>query len=361
LDLTRSLQGWAQALVNWIDWVAPQIPIVLGKLAEFGQGIWNWLTGTAIPTAQQNLTLLAARFYLWFSENDIPGKVQAQLGEWLSGILAWFGAAIPQLIQAALDWANSLLDNLFPKPGQAEAKGDDWFAKLIAWGIEQLPKLVEMSNQWAAEFLNWIEREVLPVLVPRLTQISREDDPMGQSGRRARHRRDAEILDRRLPQLDQRRDRAAGERAQRHHHQYINWVNSQIGTVVAQGARIGSGIVGGIRSGIADAWAGIAGWFTGLIAGLIQAGLDALRNALPGGNNNNSTQSLPNLSGSFSTSAPRNFLPGPPAAGPSYRSSSQPVSAGGVTNYYNISIYAADGADVVRQLRRRGVPIGAQL
>lgn len=274
------LVAWGQAIWGWligtalptavttllalgqafVDWIGPVIPPLLAKLVELGQGVWAWITNTAIPTARDNLALLAARFWLWFTENDVAGKVLDTLGTWIGGIIGWFGEQIPKLIGAALDWALSVMDNLFPKPGQAESKGDDWFGKVIAWAAAQIPKLVQMSNEWAAEFLNWIERDVLPVLIPRLEQIAVKmaqwtTQVAGPAIITALQSWSAAFLnwvnDVISQQVSHLNMIATG---------IANWVNGQISAMLNQGSRIGGSIVSGIQSGIAGAWNGFLGW-----------------------------------------------------------------------------------------------------
>ena len=105
-EVQAKLAEWASAFV---DWVAPQIPIILAELGQLALDIGVWIGDKAL-----------------------------EIGEWL---LDWAGAFGGWVLQASADLLLAL-------PGL--------LADLLKWILDVIPDLTAQILLWSAEFVNWI-------------------------------------------------------------------------------------------------------------------------------------------------------------------------------------------------------------
>lgn len=215
--IIAKLGEWGLAFINWIG---PQIPPMLAKLGELTGQLWTWLTGTALPTIIQKLGEWGKAFWEWVSPQIMPllgklGELLMQLGGWL------IGTALPAIVSKLLEWGGAFLAWIGPRIGPMLIELGKLLGSIGGWLLNTaLPAIVSKLGEWGAAFLGWVGKDVLPFIGAKL-----------------------------------------GELAQA----IWNWITNTAKDVVNKVKAIGTGIIDGIKQGIADAWDAFVAWLSKLV------------------------------------------------------------------------------------------------
>jgi hypothetical protein len=92
---------------SWVQDSA--IPYLQANLPLWGAALWEWITGTAVPTVVGRVVGLATALGEWVSTQAVP-YLQAKLPEWLAVLTGWIsGTVIPTITGAVVGIGNALV------------------------------------------------------------------------------------------------------------------------------------------------------------------------------------------------------------------------------------------------------------
>ena len=169
IDITIKEWQGKIAMIGTIftDWIAPIIPVVLGKLAEWGGEILAWVS-KQLPVWSAQLNLWISAFVEWVTPM-IP-KVVAKLGELAIGLLAWVAAQIPVITTQLVLWAQAFLAWLAPAATALLAQLPGLIDQFLTWIGEQAGPILAGLGAWAIQFIQWIV-PMIPGMLANLLQI----------------------------------------------------------------------------------------------------------------------------------------------------------------------------------------------
>lgn len=159
--ILAQLQAWGLA---FIDWIGPQIPIVLGKLAELIGGILGWIQSN-LPTIVNQLLLWGQAFINWIGP-QIP-VILGKLGELATSVLQWMGSQVAPILAQLGTWITAFLGWILPLIPPLLGQLLELIGSLLQWVMDQIPGIVSKLGEWALAFLGW----VLPLIPPLLGML----------------------------------------------------------------------------------------------------------------------------------------------------------------------------------------------
>lgn len=159
--LGEQIGKWGGAL---IDWIAPQIPPLLAKLAELELAFLGWITGTALPAIAAQLQVLGAALVAWIQPQIAP--LLAKAGELLAALGAWIiGTGVPLLAAQLQAWGKAFVDWIGPAAGPLLAALGGLIEQAGNWILTVgAPLLIEKIRAWAQAFVAWVGPQIGPLL-----------------------------------------------------------------------------------------------------------------------------------------------------------------------------------------------------
>ena len=149
--LPGKLLEWRNAFLLWI---VGRIPGVIAALGDLASQMLNWITGTALPAIQAQVSLWGAAFISWASD-AIP-KLGPELDKLWTKIKAWvatnapkIGTAFGQFATQALDWVGGVVVTL---PGKLA----DIIGAISSWVFSNAPMISGAAVHLGEAFVNGI-------------------------------------------------------------------------------------------------------------------------------------------------------------------------------------------------------------
>lgn len=109
--LGQQLPKIIEQLVQWgkafIEWIQPMIAPMLTELGKFLGQILGWLVGH-LPDIMSKLLEWGVAFISWIATSVIP-QLPGTLAGILSGILAFIGAALPEILTGIGGWVTGMI------------------------------------------------------------------------------------------------------------------------------------------------------------------------------------------------------------------------------------------------------------
>lgn len=103
------LGEWGGAFLNWITKdVLPTLPVKLGEIAT---AVWTFITTTALPTIVAKLKEWGTAFLNWVTTEVLP-KLGTELGKIATAMWAWITATAKDALANAVEIGKSLLDGI---------------------------------------------------------------------------------------------------------------------------------------------------------------------------------------------------------------------------------------------------------
>jgi hypothetical protein len=175
------LLAWGQAFIAWVGpmippalaalgqfitslgaWVVAQVPVLIGQLAAWGRSFVAWVE-PMIPPALAALDGMAASLLAWIAAKAAP--ILAQLQTWAQSLVAWIGPAASDFLARWPGILNSFLNWIAGAAAPILSRLGDWARSFIAWIV---PATVNFLQQWPGmlnQFLDWIGNAAGPLLV----------------------------------------------------------------------------------------------------------------------------------------------------------------------------------------------------
>lgn len=169
--LVLALRGWGSAFLGWIE--SDVAPNILPGLESIGHAIVRFIE-EVIPEYVTSLLGWAGAFLGWIGDSVVP-FITDELGPLLATIGGWIvDTALPAIIEKLGEWSAAFLDWIVNDvvPYIVE-KGEAITTALFTWMKDTaLPGIRSQLLEWAAAFLDWIANDVIPYLVGKLTDLS---------------------------------------------------------------------------------------------------------------------------------------------------------------------------------------------
>ncbi len=151
------LGAWAQA---FIDWIGPMIPGLLAALGDIATAVLDWVATVGVP----NLLAWGQAFLDWVGPLIPP--LLAELGTILSAIAGWIAAALPVLIQYALQLGNAFLGWITPLIPQLLTALGGILVAIAGWIIgTAVPAIAQAALQLGNALITWVAPLIPPLLL----------------------------------------------------------------------------------------------------------------------------------------------------------------------------------------------------
>jgi hypothetical protein len=205
--IASTVEGWARRFAAWVDG-AEQLQG--SELAAMAQALYTWI-GTAAAAIVEKLGQWAGAFVDWVGPKIPP--LLAALGDYLSSMLGWvIDTALPAIIGKLAEWGLAFVEWIGPRIPPLLAALGGLLLQLVGWiAFTALPAIIGKLGEWALAFVTWVPGAIVDLLY-------------------------------KLGELEFR---------------LLGWIGDRVGDLARAALDLGSGLVGGIRDGIADA----LGWF----------------------------------------------------------------------------------------------------
>lgn len=163
---TAQLSAWGSAA--W-QWIANVTPVVLSKLADWGNALLGWVTNN-LPTWIAKLASWGAAAWQWIV--NVTPTLLGELGKWLGALLGWFGQQLPSFLAMLLRWGTAL----FTWIGDAIPRAIQGLVGLVTgmtnWGNSTgQQSLASMVVGWATTLIKWIAVDLIPTVGPELLKF----------------------------------------------------------------------------------------------------------------------------------------------------------------------------------------------
>lgn len=215
---------WIETLAQYglaaVSWIAERLPELVNNLGQFSNTMINFVV-EQLPIWGTQLATLGAKLGQWVLD-ALPG-LATNLGLAAGNLLAWVAQTaidvVPKLAALGVKFTAWVLTDVLPAlPGVLATIAEALWTFVTTTATTAGPKLTELANK----FLDWIQNDVLPTLPTKLGDITASIGTW--------------ITDTALPY--------AG------------------GALVD----VGSALVGGIQTGITNAWESFTTWVTNQLA-----------------------------------------------------------------------------------------------
>lgn len=164
------LKEWGSAFV---DWLGPQIPVVLAALGRLLVQVGSWIINDGLPALVLKIKEWGSAFLGWI-ESEVAPNILPGLESIGRRIVTFIEEVIPEFVSNLKGWAGSFLgwigDEVIPF-----ITDELWslLSTIGGWIIETaLPAIIEKLGEWADAFLNWMADEVVPYIVEKAGAIT---------------------------------------------------------------------------------------------------------------------------------------------------------------------------------------------
>ena len=208
--IVTNVEQWATDFAAWVDGADAGM---MGGLAEMWTGFAAWMQETGFAIVEK-LVQWGAAFVDWIGPK-IPGMLEA-LGGFYAEMVGWIvGTGLPNLILKLGEWGTAIVDWVRPRiPPLLLALGE-LLVRLSFWIADvALPAIVSKLLEWGAAFVEWVPGAIIGLLF-ELGKLEVE---------------------------------------------FIGWIASKVKDLAVAALDLGTGLVGGIRDGIASALSGFWSW-----------------------------------------------------------------------------------------------------
>jgi hypothetical protein len=279
---------------NLIGWLAEQIPVIAGKLAEWAAAFWGWIQTDAIPGLMTALQGLGEAIWGWITGGGLEGLI-SNLVTWGGAILNFIvkdvlpfigqklldlgtfiwnwitGGGLTSLISNLVTWGGAFLDfvakDVLPFIGQ---KLGDLATFLWNWIVnDALPTIITKLGEWGTAFLNWVTKDVLPTIGTKLGEIATaiwnwitQTATDFVTNVKALATSFWTWITDTVTNIPTK----LGEIATK----IWNWITETAKDALTKAAAMGKSIIDGILQGLKDAAGAIWDWLTGMLGGMVQ-------------------------------------------------------------------------------------------
>jgi hypothetical protein len=268
-DIQAQLATWGQAFV---DWIAPMIPPLLGKLADLAAGAWEWVKAQA-PGWGEQLKAWGSELIGWIAPMIPPAL--AELGKLSTQFLGWIGEQAAPLLKKLNDWATAFVAWI---PGATVTFLAEWpkmLDRFLDWVGNSAGPLLKQLGDWSLSFISWIAPMIPPFLVAlggvAVAVLAFVVETAATLSKK--------IIDTWLPAIVgwiiTDAIPALGKALNSFLKVFDDWIKDAQMAVGGWVVGIGKSIVQGIQKGIEDAWGSLSHWLSGKIKSLFDVGQEA--------------------------------------------------------------------------------------
>jgi TP901 family phage tail tape measure protein len=158
--------------VEFVTWIAPQIPPLLLELGKFLLAIYTWILTVAIPGVVTKLASMAWEFIAWIGP-QIPGLL-LELGKFLLAMTNWIiTEALPGITGKLAEWGAAFI-GWIAKDALPFIVTELWtlYTKMVNWITDDaLPSLGTKLAQWGKAFVGWVAKDAVPFIVTELLKL----------------------------------------------------------------------------------------------------------------------------------------------------------------------------------------------
>ena len=166
--IVAKLAEWGQA---FLDWIGPKIEPLLKELGDLALDVLKWIGDQAVSLGEK-LVEWADEFIDWV----VPAAkdLLKELPDLAKDVIEWIGEKATDIGEKLLEWGGEFVDWVVPAATDLLAKLPGLALDVYQWITEQSTTIGEKLLTWATEFVAWLgpaTRDILPKLGTFLGEI----------------------------------------------------------------------------------------------------------------------------------------------------------------------------------------------